>query len=108
MSTSNNTFDSVEQAVNANEELKNALLEVQREAESNGLPAEEYAEKINTILAANGVEATPEVILAMVEDAGVDLTDEELDEVSGGTWSKDCDKWKDCGDGNGRSCYPHC
>ena len=38
---------------------------------------------------------SPEEMLALAQEEGYDLSDEELEGVSGGSWGKDCDDYDD-------------
>ena len=103
-------FATLDKALEDNAELKDALLELQREAVAGGWASSEYNGKLVELLESHGVETDPEIMLAAAKNTGYKLTDEELDAVSGGGWGDghDCNKWKDCGNGSGRTCYPHC
>ena len=99
--------------IGKNDELKTAILDLQRKAETAGWPREEYASKLAELVSSAGISMSAEVAAIMVQSAGnVMLSDEELENVAGGSAcgiiSHDCSKWKDCGGGTGRWCYPHC
>ena len=103
------TLDALEKAVSENDALKDALLELQRKATVEGWTTDEHAERAKDLLQQNGVTLSPEDLFSVIKDAGSELTDSELDEVSAaGSWRKNCNKWKECPGGTGRSCYPHC
>ena len=108
MSEGNSTFDELEKTIEGNDELKEALIELQRKAVVDGWTRDEHAERAQELLLQNGLELAPEDLLALIKDSGAELTDVELDQVSGGTWGKSCNKRKECPGGTGRSCYPHC
>lgn len=103
-------FDALEKAVNENDELKDALLELQRKATVEGWTTDEHAERVKEILQQNGIALPPEAILSVVKDSSTELTDDELDQMNatGGWGAKNCNKRKECPGGTGRSCYPHC
>ena len=103
------TFDALEKAINENDELKGALLETQRKATTEGWTTDEHAERVKDLLRQNGIALSSEALLSLIKDAGFELTDGELDQVGvAGGWGKNCNKWKQCPGGTGRSCYPHC
>ena len=110
MSDNSSTYDVLEKAIETNGALKDALIEVQRQAVVKGLTQDEHAERVQELLQQNGVELTPEDLLYFIKDSGSELTAAELDQVAGGAgWGrKSCNKWKECPGGTGRSCYPHC
>ena len=109
MSDNGTTFDALEKATSENDELKDALLQLQRKATTEGWTTDEHAERAMELLQQNGVTLSPEDLLSFIKDAGSDLTDDELDQVGvAGGWGKNCNKWKQCPGGTGRSCYPHC
>ncbi len=109
MDESSGTFDALEKAINENEQLKDALLELQRKATTDGWTTDEYAERVKEFLLQNDIALSHESILSVVKDSGSDLTDDELEQISAaGVWGKNCNKWKECPGGTGRSCYPHC
>lgn len=110
MSEHAEAFAVLDKALGEDPELKDALLKLQREAVAGGWASSEYSGKLVELLESNGVEASPEIMLAVAKSTGYKLTDEELSAVSGGGWfdGHDCNKWKDCGNGMGRTCYPHC
>ena len=108
MSENTSTFDALERAIESNDELKDALIELQRKAVVQGWTREEHAERVQELLQQNGLELAPEDLLTFVKDAGSDLTDDELEQVAGESWGKSCNKRKECPGGTGRSCYPHC
>lgn len=109
MDENKSTFDALEKTVNENPELKDALLELQRKATVEGWTTDEHAERAKELLQQNGVTLSPEDLLSVIKDAGSEMTDSELDQVSAaGIWGKSCNKRKVCPGGTGRSCYPHC
>ena len=110
MDEDNSIFDALEKAVNENDRLKNALLELQRKAATEGWTTDEHAERVKELLQQNDIALSPEAILSVVKDSSSELTDDELDQVSaaGGWGAKSCNKYKECPGGTGRSCYPHC
>lgn len=99
-------------AIKEKAELRENILALQREAQKNGWSEEKYCEELLTVIRNGGLEATNEEIRDFVklttDAAEGEMKDDELEDVSGGGCGKSCNKWKDCGDGNGRSCYPHC
>ena len=108
MSENTEAFAALDKLIGDNAALKEGLLNLQREASAAGLTTEEYSEKVVGFLKGEGIEVTPEVMLAILKHTGFKLTDEQLGQVSGGWGSHDCNKWKDCGNGMGRTCHPHC
>lgn len=109
MDESSSTFDALEKAINENDELKDALLGLQRKAATEGWTTDEYAERAKELLLQNDIALAPEAMLSVIKDAGYELTDDELDQMNvAGGWGKNCNKWKECPGGTGRSCYPHC
>lgn len=103
------TFDALEKAINESDELKDALLGLQRTATNEGWTTDEHAERVRGLLQQNDIALSSEALLSLIKDAGSELTDEELDQVGvAGGWGKNCNKWKQYPGGTGRSCYPHC
>jgi hypothetical protein len=109
MDDNNGTFDALEKAINENDELKGALLELQRKATVEGWTTDEHAERAKELLQQNDIALSPEALLSVIKDSGYELTDSELDQVStAASWGKNCNKRKECPGSTGRSCYPHC
>ena len=100
-------YDELEKLIQNDEGIKDALIEIQRKAIVQGWTTDEHAERVRELLQQRGVELPSDSLYAFVKDSGSDLTDDELDQVSGG-WGEKCNKWKECPGGTGRSCYPHC
>lgn len=105
----NSTFDALEKAINEDDGLRDALLELQRKATVEGWTTDEYAERAKELLQQNDMELSPEALLSVIKDSATELTDDELDQMNvAGGWRKNCNKYKECPGGTGRSCYPHC
>ena len=110
MSNGNEMLEALEGVIKDNPPLQEALINLQREAVAGGWTPKEHGQKVIEILEENDVEIPPEFTLLVAKKSGVKLSDAELGQVAGGFWGSgdDCNKWKDCGNGMGRSCYPHC
>ena len=103
------SFDAIEQAIEKQPALKEAMLETQRKAQKEGWAKEKYVAALQALLSAEDVQVSPEALLAMIKDSQRDFADDELDAIAGGAiWGKNCNKRKICPGGTGRSCYPHC
>ncbi|MDO4182676.1 MAG: bacteriocin [Coriobacteriia bacterium] len=86
--------ESICEAVMSNKELLAQLLEAQREAAKEGMPADQMADAACQIINAAGIGATKEDAADLLAKAGsAQLSDKELDSVSGGCCDKYCPRF---------------
>ena len=65
--------------------LHDKLLEIQRNAQDDGLALDDYAEKFMAEMKAEGIEVTKDEIIEFLTPAGEgELSQDELDAVAGG------------------------
>lgn len=93
-----NKFAEIMKLFESNPSLKEAVLEAQRKAEAEGLPVAEYAKQICELLSGDGISLSAEEAVQLIEkNSGVQISDDELHNVSGG-----------CGGGGEDGCNCHC